>query len=119
MTNKYKNADFIDNEIESRVDNLSKALKVNVHPYSTLAAELDRLLQFNSAISRKSLYRLIFPLFQKEQEYLLSRVSGDDIFSHPFAWPPAREFFSKYFSASAQHAVITVPTGGGRDSLLS
>ncbi|RLI53110.1 MAG: hypothetical protein DRP09_16510 [Candidatus Thorarchaeota archaeon] len=115
LTNKYKSQDFANAEQEKQMVNLVNALEKNDHSYFSLASESTRLVAFDAAINRKSAYRLLLPVLG--QEYLTARISSDDNQGYPFAWPPVRNFCQKYFSEDAQHAVITVPTGGGKSFL--
>ncbi|WP_420630227.1 DEAD/DEAH box helicase [Candidatus Leptofilum sp.] len=115
LTNKYKNQG--DNGIDRRLSNLQSALQNAPVTYFSLLAETLKLMAFYSAVPRKSSFQLLENVFSDQQEYLNVRVSGDNEQSFPFAWPPTRDFCAKYFVDSMPHAVITVPTGGGKSFL--
>jgi len=89
----------------------------NSASYFALQAETSKLIAFYSATSRKSLYQILEREFSNQQEYLNVRISGDDNQGYPFAWPPTRDFCEQYFEGNLRHAVITVPTGGGKSFL--
>lgn len=115
LTRKYQEQG--DDEVDIRLENLRLALQDNSVSYFALQAETSRLIEFYSAVSRKSLYQILVREFADQQEYLNARISGDKNQGYPFAWPPTRDFCEKYFVRSLPHAVITVPTGGGKSFL--
>lgn len=117
LTDRYKDPEFLDPETEHRIGQLSDTLKTQDHPYYALSAEVVRLLQFSSAVERKSLYRMLLPVLTEEQGFLEARISSDDNNGYPFAWPPAHDFSEEYLSEKASHAVITIPTGAGKGFL--
>lgn len=117
LTESYTSSDDVHLEVKGKLNNLSNALKTNEHSLFALTAEIDRLLQFDSVIESKSLYRKLLKAFPGETDYLRARISGSNNQGYPFAWPSSRIFCDEYLSGTSQHAVITFPTGAGKGFL--
>lgn len=90
---------------------------INYSVYPHLASEVKRLLDFHVVVERKGLLGLLREHIGQETGYLRERISGLNNFGRPFAWPPVRDFCLHFFGQNRTHAVITVPTGGGKSFL--
>lgn len=117
LTSLYGQGDPLDHVTQQRIARLQQVLRDRDHPYFSLSAEVRRVLSFIAAAERKSLYELLRGPLSQEPAYLRARVSSDDDNGFPFAWPPAQVFSEEYLSGKSHHAVVTIPTGGGKSFL--
>jgi len=104
--------DDIPNDINQLLQTLTS---YNVYPH--FISEVQRLLDFHAVVERKGLLGLLRGHIGQEISYLNERISGLNNLGRPFAWPPVRDFCVQFFSLNRAHAVITVPTGGGKSFL--
>ncbi|MBT3322443.1 MAG: DEAD/DEAH box helicase [Anaerolineae bacterium] len=115
LANKYRGHG--DETIDKRLNNFQLALQNKSVSYFSLQAETFKVMAFYAAAPRKSLHQMLESEFSDQQEYLNTRISAHNNQGYPFAWPPTRSFCQKYFNEKKHHAVITVPTGGGKSFL--
>lgn len=104
--------DDIPNDINQLLQTLTS---YNVYPH--FVSEVQRLLDFHAVVERKGLLGLLRGHIGQEIGYLNERISGLNNLGRPFAWPPVRDFCVQFFGLNRAHAVITVPTGGGKSFL--
>ncbi|MEN6435585.1 MAG: DEAD/DEAH box helicase [Anaerolineaceae bacterium] len=103
-------------DFQTIILHLSHVLKNSIG-YSKLDNEVDRIINLTRVSKRKALYPMLVDIFQNQGDYLRSRIASTNNEGYPFAWPPVREFCDKYFSQNSRHAVISIPTGGGKSFL--